>query len=353
MKTLIFQHRKWYAVVLFMLTIFANNAWGEANDSIASLKQVTDNVISSTVTSAVTSIPWNTLFLSAFASIIAAIVALFLFFGLLRPRLKVCPLIAYQEVTDEKSKEVKRRCEILVRNKSLFACNDIRAEVSMHHLSDSGDEIRLIIDEPKYLTIAGRLHNENDSNILISFDIVPKRKEDGSMLFPKRVLLEILAQHSLSGIIMPTKKLFTTNDFSEGNYIKSELVEKGKTYKQAVMKSNLKQLKYFSLVIMLLLIIVAVGLFLFTSITPFKLIGVLGMIVLFILCGLTLWQVIVYTRAETFTRNNILHMIRATIIELHQHKHLSSEQDKPATPNAMDVPFEEVTDDKNSKKHLK
>ena len=29
MKTLIFQHRKWYAVVLFMLTIFANNVWGE------------------------------------------------------------------------------------------------------------------------------------------------------------------------------------------------------------------------------------------------------------------------------------------------------------------------------------
>ena len=74
--------------------------------------------------------------------------------------------------------------------------------------------------------------------------------------------------------------------------------------------------------------------------------------------GVVIWQLKVSTKADAYTTESVKSLIKATIIEFHQHRHnhidsADREEYKEIRPTE-DIPFEEVKDeDKNTKKPLK
>lgn len=284
----------------------------------------------------------NSLWSGILVSVISAIVTLFLFFTLLRPRLKIQPILAFKDLEDENSYKMTRKCEMLIQNKNLFACNDVRIEISIHLLSKFEDEERKTISEQHFLTIAGRLRNENASSLLVEFDI-ESIDHNGKILFPKRILIEILSQHSLSGVIVPTQKIFTTNDMHEGEYIKSVFIEKGKTYKQAIMKANMCILKYTLIASILVWIVVSILMFIFLPFSWILKVCLMLIVLILITLVIIIWQLRVYTKANAFNNRNIKHIIKNTIVEFHQHKYLKEDISESAEPITIeDVPYEDT-----------
>ena len=313
----------------------------DTNDTNITLEQNVDSISTEIHNDMFDGLEAHSFVLSILSSMLAAIGTLFLFFTLLRPRLKIQPILAFYDFEDKNSKKVTRKCEMLIQNKNLFACNDVRVEIFIHLLSMFEDEERKKISQQHYLTIAGRLRNENASSLLVEFD-VESIDHDGKILFPKRILIEILSQHSLSGVIVPIQKIFTTNDMHEGRYIKSIFTEKGKTYKQAVMKTNICTLKRTLFVSILAWIFVSSLMFIFLPVSwILKVYSVLLVLILIIL-GIIIWQLRVCSNANAFN-NNIRHIIKNTIIEFHQHKNHPEESSEPADSIAIeDIPYEET-----------
>ena len=128
----------------------------------------------------------------------------------------------------------------------------------------------------------------------------------------------------------------------EGRYIKSIFTEKGKTYKQAVMKTNICTLKRTLFVSILAWIFVSSLMFIFLPVSwILKVYSVLLVLILIIL-GIIIWQLRVCSNANAFN-NNIRHIIKNTIIEFHQHKNHPEESSEPADSIAIeDIPYEET-----------
>lgn len=278
-------------------------------------------------------------FFAVIASGLAAIIVLFLFFLLFRPRLEVMPIVAFQDGKDEKENVPVQECMIVIKNKCLIHCNDIRVEISKHFLSKYDEETREIISHPKFLTISSRLRSEKVSTISIPFTIKPIKDGEGHLLMPKRIIVEILAQHALSGIISPTRKIFTLNDFMAGKYINSTFVKQGDTYQQAIIKENIKKIKCVILLLSIIWWIVTIAMIFSSSSVFVKVLIPLFCLILFMIL-VVLWQLNIITKSQMYS-NNIAHIIKNTIIELHQHKHVNKDAAK-GDSNVEDVVPEEI-----------
>lgn len=265
------------------------------------------------------------------ASLMAAIIALALFFSFLRPRLKILPIVAYHDVKDEKTGLVIKKCRIAIKNNGLSPCNDIQVEISKHLLSAYDVETRDQIEQMQYLSVAGRLGSDNLSTINVDFNIKPfilvnKKEKKEHVLYPRRIIVEVLAQNAVSGIISPARFIFSENNFQVGEYVNTTFIEQGDTYKQAIMKSNYRTLKKTSIILAIVWAVVSVCIFLpILSLSILKKIGLVSLILALLLLCIIVWQIIVYTKAEAYNINNIAHIVKNTIIELHQHKHFDKE----------------------------
>ena len=261
----------------------------------------------------------------------AAIIALALFFSFLRPRLKILPIVAYHDVKDEKTGLVIKKCRIAIKNNGLSPCNDIQVEISKHLLSAYDVETRDQIEQMQYLSVAGRLGSDNLSTINVDFNIKPfilvnKKEKKEHVLYPRRIIVEVLAQNAVSGIISPARFIFSENNFQVGEYVNTTFIEQGDTYKQAIMKSNYRTLKKTSIILAIVWAVVSVCIFLpILSLSILKKIGLVSLILALLLLCIIVWQIIVYTKAEAYNINNIAHIVKNTIIELHQHKHFDKE----------------------------
>ena len=326
---------RWLVLPLMLMILAAGNVRADvsdlsisapiAADSIAEAQDLTQEALS-----------WHTQFnqfvddyrfeLGILASVFAAIIVLFLFFVVFRPRLEILPKVAYYEVHEKKLP--LKHCQIAIKNKGFSSCNDIRVEISKHLLSDYDEETRVQLEKQKYLSIEGRFGSDAHSTINVEFNIEPlviknSKGNNEKIYFPRRIIVEVLAQNALSGIITPTRRVFTTEDFSVGRYVNTILVEQGDTYKQAIMKPNMKHLKKASISLASLWILASIGLMMSSMLLSIKLGLSLLLLVLFAV-GILLWQLKVYTKAEAYTMSNIAHIVKATIIELHEHKHFNS-----------------------------
>ena len=265
------------------------------------------------------------------ASLMAAIIALVLFFSFLRPRLKILPIVAYHDVKDEKTGLVIKKCRIAIKNNGLSPCNDIRVEISKHLLSAYDVETRDQIEQMQYLSVAGRLSSNNLSTINVDFDIIPtilinKKEEKEQVLYPRRIIVEVLAQNAVSGIISPARVIFSENNFKVGKYVNTTFIEQGDTYKQAVMKSNFQTLKKAGIILGIIWAIASICILLpIISLSILKKIGLISLVLALLLLFIIVWQIIVYTKAEAYNINNIAHIVKNTTIELHQHKHFEKE----------------------------
>lgn len=267
-------------------------------------------------------------------SMTAAIVTLLLFFGILRPRLKIMPKISYQDEKNKKGKPIKI-CQIAIKNKGIIHCNDIRVEISKHILSEYNEEIRVPLEKMQYLSIAGRLADENKSSINVEFVIEPdvKYQKEGNaeLYFPRRVIVEVLAQNALSGIIAPTCEIFNTDNFSVGKYVNTTFVGQGDTYKQAMMKPNFNRLKKVCTWVGILWSAITACLYLaqFSPSFPLSVVETTYISLLSFIFGalaIVIWQIINYTKAEAYNINNLAHIVKNTIVELHAHKYVVSEK---------------------------
>lgn len=289
--------------------------------------------------------------ISVGASLTAAIMALLLFFGVLRPRIKISSTLACHEPAKKYKEKYIKECEILVQNKSLFSCNDLRAEISIDLLSEDDDETTYIISEQNFLALGSRLGDENNSDAILEFGIPLIKDADGVNLMPRNIKIELLAQHALSGIVLPKRKTFTISDFKEGRFIKSLFVNKGDAYDHILMKKNAKVLKHTLFTLAGIWLIISGVLFKWAPVSH-KGAGVIIAILFFaMLLSVIVWQFMIHTKAKAYSKNNISH-INATIIRFSQQQIINkAEKDNEQSKNAEEIPYEEVND--NDKKHLK
>lgn len=361
---------KW--IVLLLLMSFAvSNVKADVDDLSKPASFLADSIMTAQ-DSVQEASSWHTQFnqivddyrfeFSILASIAAAIFALVLFFSFLRPRLKILPIVAYHDVEDKKTGLVIKKCRIAIKNNGLSPCNDIRVEISKHLLSEYDVETRDQIEQMQYLSIAGRLRSDNLSTINVDFDIAPtilvnKKEKKEQVLYPRRIIVEVLAQNAVSGIISPARLIFSENDFQVGKYINTTFVEDGNTFKQAIMKPNMKKLKKVCIILFVLWLTLTIGMVVLPLSILNQLILSLLLFISFIL-GVVIWQLKVSTKADAYTTESVKSLIKATIIEFHQHRHnhidsADREEYKEIRPTE-DIPFEEVKDeDKNTKKPLK
>ena len=333
--------KKILSIFIFVLCTICN-VMANTNDVPLPLVHTKDSVNVEIVNNTGENIQENPLWSGILSSMIATIATLLLFFTLLRPRLKIQPILAFHDVMDKETGKVKKQCEVLICNKNIFACNDIRVEISIRSFSKFEDEGRLQISQEKFLTIAGCLHDNNASSLLVPFEI-ESIDHNGKILFPKCVLIELLAQHSLSGVILPTQKVFTLNEMQEGQYIKSTFIERGKTYKQAIMKSNICALKRTFIASIFAWIVISILILKFLPVSwMLKVFSMLIVLILMIL-GIIIWQLRVYTNANAFNHYDIMHVIKNTIIRFHQYKHKQENMPESEDPIAIeDVTYDET-----------
>lgn len=322
---------RWLVLPLMLMILAAGNVRADVSDVAITASTSADSIVEVQEASS-----WHAQFnqivddyrfvFGILASVFAAIIVLFLFFFIFRPRLEILPKVAYYEVHEKKLP--LKHCQIAIKNKGFSSCNDIRVEISKHLLSDYDEEARVQIEKQKYLSIEGRLGSDAHSTINVEFNIEPlviKNSKDSNekIYFPRRIIVEVLAQNALSGIITPTRRVFTTEDFSVGRYVNTILVEQGDTYKQAMMKPNMKHIKKASITLAIVWLLASIGLMMSSMLLSIKL-GVSLLLLVLFAVGILLWQLKVYTKAEAYTMSNIAHIVKATIIELHEHKHFDS-----------------------------
>lgn len=234
---------------------------------------------------------WWSFVKSIMASVIAAIIAMVLFFSLLRPKIQVAPIVAIEGSSQKNHRLI---CGIAVKNRSFFACNDLRIKVCKL-MSDENDNesITKIIDE-NFLSIGGRLRNENESVHSIQFGLEPER-------IPKQILVSVIAQHSLSGIIKGKYIYKNGNDFKFGHYEKGVFVPRGNNYLQVQMRRNVKYLKrVFVIAVMLFALLLLVSLYMpqmrsFCS--PWK---ICMTYILICILAIGLWQLFVFSKSQAY-----------------------------------------------------
>ena len=364
---------KWIVLPLMLLTFAVGNVRADGSDLSITAPIAADSVVVAP-DSMQSTISWSDKFdevlnnhrflFGIIASGIAAILVLFVFFAWLRPRLKIMPIVAYHEEKDEKTKLPVRNCQIAIKNKRLFHCNDVRVEVSEYQLSKYDVEIRNQIEEMQYLSIAGCLNSDNLSTINFSFNVKPKvaikeskKEKEVHLIWPQKIIVEVLAQDALSSIVSPARRIFNITDFQVGTYINTTFGEDGNTFKQAIMKPNMKKLKKVCIILFVLWLTLTIGMVVLPLSILNQLILSLLLFISFIL-GVVIWQLKVSTKADAYTTESVKSLIKATIIEFHQHRHnhidsADREEYKEIRPTE-DIPFEEVKDeDKNTKKPLK
>lgn len=331
---------RWIVLPLMLMVLAVGNVRADVNDLSIIVPMAADSIVEAQDFAQETS-NWHAHFnqivddyrfeFGILASMAAAIFALVLFFSFLRPRLKILPIVAYHDVEDKKTGLVIKKCRIAIKNNGLSPCNDIRVEISKHLLSEYDVETRDQIEQMQYLSIAGRLSSDNLSTINVDFDIMPtilvnKKEKKEQVLYPRRIIVEVLAQNAISGIISPARLIFSENNFQVGKYVNTTFIEQGDTYKQAIMKSNFQTLKSVSIILGVVWAIASVCIFLsILSLSILKKIGLVLLILALLLLCTVVWQIIVYTKAEAYNINNIAHIVKNTIIELHQHKHFDKE----------------------------
>ena len=362
---------KWIVLPLMLLTFAVSNVKADVNDLSISTVVAADSVVVAP-DSVQSAISWSDKFdqvldnhrflFGIIASGIAAILVLFVFFAWLRPRLKIMPIVAYHEEKDEKTKLPVRNCQIAIKNKRLFHCNDVRVEVSEYKLSKYDVEIRNQIEEMQYLSIAGYLNSDNLSTINFSFNVRPKvaikeskKGKEVHLIWPQKIIVEVLAQDALSSIVSPARRIFNITDFQVGTYINTTFVEDGNTFKQAIMKPNMKKLKKVCIILFVLWLTLSIGIIILPLSIINQLILSLLLFISFIL-GVMIWQLKVSTKADAYTTESVKSLIKATIIEFHQHRHNhvdDTDEDNKEIRPTEEVPYVEVKeDDENSKKHL-
>lgn len=271
------------------------------------------------------------------ASAVVAVVALFVFFLVLRPRIKISPKVAYQ---GDMQKE-NLRCEVALINRGLFSCNDIRVNVSTLLVNGNENEKDKEIKTKDYLSMKGVLHSENDSIIPLRFQL-PQRG------IPGLLRISVLAKHSVSGVEYAYKKVFKVNDFCEGSYEKGKFIQKGNTYKQSMMRENMSLFKW---IVPIVAITMAIGigvLQLFCSFPTINIIGcaILGVCVFALV--LTIWQFYIHAKADAYSSviayHKIEHIERQMLVAILGTEEEKEKLKKSITLNdrAEDVESEEV-----------
>ena len=295
---------KWIVLPLMLLTFAVSNVKADVNDLSISTVVAADSVVVAP-DSVQSAISWSDKFdqvldnhrflFGIIASGIAAILVLFVFFAWLRPRFEIMPIVAKMLVLDKKTEKLKIRCQIAIRNKSFFPCNDLRIEIKHVGKNKSDEEGTKPIDDKHHIqTIKGRLRNENVSVQLIEFDLPDKG-------IPTPMRVSILSQLSVSGIVMGIDHTFTALNFEDGHYEHGLFVPAGNTYKQSLMRMNRGRLKWINWITPIVFALFASALYIFTNISFTLFLIILCCSILVVALIIILWQLYIYTKADAYS----------------------------------------------------
>lgn len=286
-----------YLALLTTLILFhtlgVGQVWGEPSDSITSnnnMEQIapcTNNSENPTDCNSMSNFGWGIL-----ASGVVAVVALFLFFLILRPRIKIMPVVAYKNV--KKSDKEIYNCEVALVNKGFFASNDIRvkAYIVKHNSNESERDEEIAHDN--ILTLKGYLRNENVSTTVFKFTLPTKG-------IPEKLKISVLSKHAVSSVEYGVTKVFNVNDFRIGGYEKGIFISAGNTYKQAVMRKNISLFKRIVPCAILFMLIVILVLSVFCSLSVITMLLISLCVLLLLFSVITTWQLYINSKADAYS----------------------------------------------------
>ena len=286
-------------ILIFQITASTGQAWAiDSTDTTSVYEVIADSSNSANLETEEEGVFPSSFFWGMLASAVVAVVALFVFFLILRPHIRISPLIAYR---GDMHKE-KLQCEVALINKGMFSCNDIRVKVSQIGTNNNGSEKDSDIITKTYLSMKGIFHNENDSTI-------PCRFRLPNAGIPELLKVSVLAKHSVSGVEYAYKKVFKVNDFAEGAYEKGKFIKRGNTYKQSVMRENIQIFKLLIPISILILVLIVAFLSFFLSCSTDMLIicSILGM--LLITSSAVIWQLYIHAKADAYSSTIAYHKI--------------------------------------------
>jgi len=265
------------------------------------------------------------------ASAVVAVLALFAFFVIFRPRIKVVPIVAYQQKGDVEKNG--RKCEVALVNKGLFACNDIKVRIEIVGRNQNESEKPKLLKEVDFLSISGRLHNENSSVRVVDFKL-----DDAGI--PETIKVSVLAKHSVSGVEYGRERLLMVTDFKRGTFEKGTFVPYGNTYKQSIMRKNTKLFKNLVPILFVLSSITVIVLSLLLSLPLGMILMIVALALILITTILVVWQFYVHSKTDAYSSLMAYHVIERvvdkTLIAIIQQKDKDS-LIKALTNDAEDV----------------
>lgn len=278
-------------ILLFQITASTGQAWAiDSRDTISVYDTTTNGSIATNSETEEEGVFPSSFLWGVLASAFVAVAALFVFFLVLRPHIRISPQIAY---SGDMHKE-NLRCEVALINTGMFSCNDIRVKISQIGTNSNGSEKDLDIISKTYLSMKGVFHNENDSTI-------PCRFQLPNSGIPGLLKVSVLAKHSVSGVEYAYKKVFKVNDFAEGAFEKGKFIKRGNTYKQSVMRENLQILKLFIPICLLVLILIIALCSIFLSWSLETLIICFTWGLLLLISGLAIWQLYIHAKTDAYS----------------------------------------------------
>lgn len=343
---------KWL-VLLMTLAVFAiNDAKADVNDVSISMTISNDSVTTNSLTEP-KALGCHALFeekvkeytfeFAVLASTLAAILTLLLFFGILRPKIKIFPQIALSKADNDTV-----FVQILFTNKGVFPCNDLRIFIKGKVKDRNGDFTLKPLNKVPFsvLTLKGKWYNSGQSDYCLVLNI----KKDA---IPSMLSVSVMSQHAVSSIVTSVESVFGPNDYINGKFIQGLLIPEGCNYKETIMRENSQTLRCILLGFAIIYILGIAWLFATLLSLNIKLLIAIGV---FVLATITIiiWQLIVQTKANSVNNSKNIHISSNThVIEIHNHMETST----PSAPHeAEEVPYEEVVEkgeEKDTPKHLK
>lgn len=255
----------------------------------------------------------SSLILGMCASGISAIILLIVYYFVLRPRVEIMPIVAYEENTKKEDGKVQTYY-IVLKNKSVFPICNIQIEISVGRVHLNEDHVSNVFDEQTCMYLAGRWHDENKKELQVSFNL-PQRG------LPRELTIAVIGRHALSGNTIPIEHTFKIDDFVEGHYEKGVFVKKGLDYTQALLRAQHKKDPY--IVAVIVIGIVLAGILLFTiggwsSIENILLIGLLTL--LGAICFL-LYQLHFISRVKAYSSIDPKHIFKAIVVKTSPKSH--------------------------------